>query len=157
MLESTIETPKSKRSKLAEIQSKLLHNGPTTSRNTPNVQSWWNWNTELYCDISRFIGIPCIKIKQNSKFIFEMSNAKDIAKRNLYAIEILIDENGHGKLGKCVLPNFINVHDILSQYPVDDLNNVKYFLKSCKHHIDCYFSRLKQVDELKVIKEFNKR
>ncbi|XP_071648115.1 uncharacterized protein [Temnothorax longispinosus] len=145
MLETTIKALKFGRSQLANIQSKLSSNGAMMS----DVQSRRNWSTELCRDISQFTGMPCIKIEQNSKFVFEMSNSKDIAKKGLYAIEILIDDDGHGKLGKCVLPNFIDVRNMLSQYRIDNLNNVKHFLKSCKHHIDCYFSRLKQADEVK--------
>lgn len=153
LLESTTETPKLRQAQLAEIQSKLLHNSEATFHDVSDVQSCQNWNTELFCDISQFTEMPCIKIEQNSKFVFEVSNAKDIAKKDIYAIEILIDDNGHGKLGKYTLPDFINVHNILWQYPIDNLNNVKNFLKSCKHNIDCYFCRLKQVNELKVIKK----
>ncbi|XP_011171004.1 uncharacterized protein LOC105203797 [Solenopsis invicta] len=147
-LEGTIETLKSKQLQLAEIQSNLLCNSGVTNHNVSAVQSYRISNTELYHDIFQVTEMLCVKSDQNLKFVFEISNIKDIEKMNFYVIEILVD-NGCGKLGRCALPNFIDMRNILSRYPIDNLNNVKHFLKSCKHRIDCYFSRLKQIDELK--------
>ncbi|XP_012542078.2 uncharacterized protein LOC105839957 [Monomorium pharaonis] len=148
LLEGITEAPKSRQSQLTEIQSNLLCNSGVIIDNISDVQSHQNCSTELYHDISQITEMPCVKIEKNMKFFFEIDNVKNISKKDQYEIEILIDDNGHGKLGKCLLPDFIDVHNILSRHPIDDLNNVKHFLKSCKHRIDCYYSRLKQIDEL---------
>lgn len=145
LLESTDEIPKVNRFQVKKKLVKLLDNGKTTtSHNKSDVQ------TELCHDIYQFAKVQCISFKRDSRFVFEISNSEYVMKNYLYTMEILVDNNGRGKLGKCVLPDFINVHNILWQYPIDNLNNVKYFLNSCKHNIDCYFYRLKQINELKV-------
>lgn len=148
LLENTIKTTNVDQSQATKESLKLLHDGEAaTSHDKPDVQ------TELCHNIYQFARVQCINFERDSGFIFEISNSENIAKNDSYAIEILVDDNGCGKLGKYTLPDFINVHNILWQYPIEDLNNVKHFLKSCKHNIDCYFCRLKQVNELKVIKK----
>lgn len=145
LLESTIETSKVDRPQVTKESVKLLHDGKTTtSHDKPDVQ------TELCHDIYQFAKVQCINFKRDSKFIFEISNSENVMENYSYSMEILVDNDGRGKLGKCVLPDFINVHNILWQHPIDNLNNVKYFLNSCKHNIDCYFRRLKQINQLKV-------
>ncbi|XP_012542077.1 uncharacterized protein LOC105839956 [Monomorium pharaonis] len=143
LLENTIKIFKVNYSQIKRETLKSLDGEAGTSYDKLDVQM------ELYHDIYQFARVQCISFERDSRFIFEISNPESIVKNNSYTIEVLIDDDGYGKLGKCVLPDFINVNDILWQYPIDDLNNVKHFLKSCKHNIDCYFRRLKQVNELK--------
>ncbi|XP_071572405.1 uncharacterized protein [Temnothorax nylanderi] len=147
LLESTIETPEVEQSQVTKESSKLLYSGEgaAVSRDKPDVQ------TELCRNIYQFAKVQCINFKRDSRFIFEIPNSENIVKSDLYTIEILVDDKGRGKLGKCVLPDFINVNSILWQYPIDNLNNVKHFLKSCKRNIDCYFCRLQQINELKIL------
>ena len=96
-------------------------------------------------------GIKCVKIEQK-KIIIEISNVENAGSNNLYTIEILIDENGHGKLKEYNLPP-IPVDKILLLHPIYNTNNIKYFLHTCKSYIDYYLCRKKQVDDLKVIKK----
>ncbi|XP_050455924.1 uncharacterized protein LOC126853866 [Cataglyphis hispanica] len=138
LLETMIVTPKFGQLKFEKLP--LTHDSEAVRFHIPDVQ------TELCHELYRFVGLRCRDIDQNSRFVFEINSTEQ--NNEQYAIEILIDENGCGKLGKWVLPMFINVQEILSQYPIDNLNNVKYFLKSCKHHVDSYLCRLKQFKEL---------
>ncbi|XP_011171005.2 uncharacterized protein LOC105203798 [Solenopsis invicta] len=142
LLESATETSKVDQSQVAKESWKLLHDA-ATSHDESDVQ------TELCRNISQFAKVQCIDFERNSRFIFEISNPGNITRNDSYTMEVLIDGDGRGKLGKCVLPDFINVTDILWRYPIDDLNNVKHILKTCQLNIDCYFRRLKQVIELK--------
>lgn len=140
------ETPKFGQLQFAKMS--LMHNNEIANFHIPDVQ------TELCDELYRFVGLRCREFKRNSRFVFEINNIEqndNITKNNVYAIEIMIDESGRGKLGKWVLPMSVNVQKILSQYPIDKLNNVKHFLKSCKHHVDSYLCRLKQLEELQVI------
>ncbi|KAM0731080.1 hypothetical protein ACS0PU_002140 [Formica fusca] len=138
LLETMIVTPKFGQLEFDELP--LIHDNKATKFHIPDVQ------TELCHELYRFVGLRCREFNQNSKLVFEIYNT--VTKNDPYAIEILIDENGRGKLGKWVLPMSINVQEILSRYPIDNLSNIKHFLKSCKHHVDSYLCRLKQLEEL---------
>ncbi|XP_025269466.1 uncharacterized protein LOC112639499 [Camponotus floridanus] len=143
LLETMIETPKFGQLQFAKMS--LMHRNEVARFHVPDVQ------TELCDELYRFAGLRCREFNRNSRYVFEITgteqNGND-TKNNLYAIEIMIDESGCGKLGKWVLPMSVDVQEILSQYPIDNLNNVKHFLKSCKHHVDSYLCRLKQLKEL---------
>ncbi|XP_072764586.1 uncharacterized protein [Anoplolepis gracilipes] len=139
-LETIIETFKSVQLQMSKMA--LIHDSEITRFYIPNVQ------TQLCHELHQFAGSRCREFDQNLRLVFEInSTEQDVKKNDLYAIEILIDENGRGKLEKWALPT-LNVQKILSQYPIDDLNNVKDFLKSCKDHVNSYFCRFEQVKEL---------
>ncbi|XP_072745331.1 uncharacterized protein [Anoplolepis gracilipes] len=125
-----------------------IHNSEITKFYIPDMQM------QLCHELHQFAGSRCQEFDQNLRLIFEInSTEQDVQKNDLYAIEILIDENGRGKLGKWALPT-INVQKILSQHPIGDKssifkNNIKHFLKSCKHHVDSHLCRFKQFEELR--------
>ncbi|XP_072743803.1 uncharacterized protein [Anoplolepis gracilipes] len=140
-LETIIE--KSKSIKLQMLKMTLIQDSEITSSYIPDVQM------QLCHKFHQFVGSRCREFNQKLRLVFEInSTEQDVKKNDLYAIEILIDKNGRGKLGKWALPT-INVQEILSQHPIDDLNNVKHFLNSCKHYIDSYLCRFKQLEELR--------
>ncbi|XP_070162498.1 putative histone-lysine N-methyltransferase 1 [Polyergus mexicanus] len=138
LLETMIVTPKFGQLEFDKLP--LIYDNEAARFHITDVQ------TELCYELYRFVGLRCREFDRNSRLVFEINNT--VTKNDPYAIEILIDENGRGKLGKWVLPMSTNVQEILSQYPIDNLNNVKHFLKSCKHHVDSYLCRLKQFEEL---------
>ncbi|KMQ89677.1 grip and coiled-coil domain-containing protein, partial [Lasius niger] len=142
LLEIMIETPKFGQLQFVKMPLTLMHDSEAARFHIPDVE------TEL-CQLYRFAGLRCREFDRNSRFVFEIYRAEqNVMKNDVYAIEILIDENDRGKLGKWVLPMSVDVQEILSKYPIDNLNNVKHFLRSCKHHVDCYLCRLKQFEEL---------
>lgn len=143
LLETTIETPKFGELQIVEKPSRSLRdNKEAISSKIPDAQK------ELCYELYRFAGLRCVY--SEGDFVFEISSTNNVTKNDLYAIEILTDDNGRGKLGKWMLPMSINVSEILSRYPIDDLNNIKHFVRSCKHHVDCYVCRKEQVDKLQV-------
>ncbi|XP_032670322.1 uncharacterized protein LOC116843732 isoform X2 [Odontomachus brunneus] len=138
VLENRLETLKFGQLRLPKPSH---NNKAATHRNVPDV--WMELRRDLY----RFAGIQCVKCK--GSFVFVMSSTDDVPSSDLYTVEILIDEHGCGKLGRWILPMSVDVQEILSQHPIDNLNNVRQFLKSCKQHVDCYTYRVKQLEELK--------
>ncbi|XP_072764608.1 uncharacterized protein [Anoplolepis gracilipes] len=141
-LETIIETFKSVQLQMSNMV--LIHDSKITKFYIPDVRM------NICHELTRFAELRCREFDQNWSLIFEINSniEQDVEKYDLYAIEILIDKNGRGKLGKWALPNTINVQKILSQHPIDDLNNVKDFLKSCKDHVNSYFCRFEQFKEL---------
>ncbi|EFN75610.1 uncharacterized protein LOC105191249 [Harpegnathos saltator] len=138
-LESRLETPKFGQLQLPTDASR---DGETAARcNVLDIR------TKLRYDLYRFTGVRCTKCE--GSFVFEVSGADSVTGAEPYAVEILMDSHGCGKLGKWVLPMSIDVQGILSRHPIEDLNNVRQFLKSCKHHVDCYICRAKQLEELR--------
>ncbi|XP_072764208.1 uncharacterized protein [Anoplolepis gracilipes] len=124
----------------------FVHNNENTKFYIPDIQM------QLCHKLHQFAGSQCQEFDKNLRFVFEINTEQNVKKNDLYAIEILIDENGRGKLGKWALPS-INVQKILSQHPIGDKssifkNNIKSFLKSCKHHVDSFLCRFKQLDKL---------
>lgn len=147
LLESMIETPKFGQLKFVKKTLTSMHDNKDAKFHIPNVQ------TELCYELYRFVGLRCREFVESSRLVFEIcSTEQNVTENDVYAVEILINENGRGKLGKWVLPMSIDVQEILSKYPINNLN-IKHFVKTCKHHVDCYFCRLKQFKELQVIKE----
>ncbi|XP_012219794.1 uncharacterized protein MAL8P1.12-like [Linepithema humile] len=141
LLETVIQTPKFSQLQIVEKPSRLLcDNKDAKFRKIPDVQ------TELCYEFYQFAGMQCVNCEGG--FVFEFSSTENFSKNDLYAVEILIDDNGRGKVGKWVLPMSIDISEILSRYPIDDLNSIKHFLKSCKHHIDCYMNRKEQAEKL---------
>lgn len=107
---------------------------------------------ELLCDF-HLTGMRCTKLEQKSSFVFDMCSKENVMENDSYMVEILINNEGHAKLNNSVLPISVDVKKILSQYPIDNMNNVKHFLNKCKHYVDCYNSRVKQFKNLQVIKK----
>ncbi|XP_035738010.1 protein PFC0760c-like isoform X1 [Vespa mandarinia] len=103
-------------------------------------------NINLRNDLYRFAGIYCVK--SDKPIVIEFSAGDKVTSNSLFSIEILQIDNQY-KLGKWVMPLSIDLNDILSKYPLDNPNNLKSFLKSCKHYIDCYTYRRKQYYDLK--------
>ncbi|KAG7199664.1 hypothetical protein KM043_014257 [Ampulex compressa] len=75
---------------------------------------------------------------------------KRVTRSQVYSAQIQNVDN-HGKLGKWSLPMSIDVGKLLLINPIDDLSNLQYFFRSCKHHVDCYSCRQEQYKELQVI------
>lgn len=144
VLEHHLETPKFGQLQLAREVRLLSNDEAATNCNMLDMR------TEMRSDLYRFIGIRCTNCKH--RFVFEIANTDGVTWSDPYVVEILIDEYGRGKLGKWILPMSVDVQEILSQYPIDDLNNIRQFLKSCKHHVDCYICRAEQLKKLQVIR-----
>ncbi|XP_014486239.1 PREDICTED: uncharacterized protein LOC106750421 isoform X2 [Dinoponera quadriceps] len=142
VLENKLKTPKFGQLHLVRKAPLSLHSEAATYRDVdlPDVR------TELCCDFYRFAGIRYTRC--DSTFVFEMSGTDKVTRSGLYAVEILTDNNGCGKLGRWALPMSVDVQKILLQHPIDDLNNMRQFVKSTKHHVDCYVCRAKQLEEL---------
>jgi len=82
--------------------------------------------------------MQCIKYG----FVFEIFSNDNVTKRT----EILID-NSRG------LRNAAYVQETLSRYLIDDLNNIRCFLKSCRRRVNCYACRTRQFEKLQVIRK----
>lgn len=114
---------------------------PSRSREIPNVE------VDLQNDLYNFAGLRCVKFRRD-EIIFNFTSTSERQKKDIYAIQIFIkDRKGH--LGKWILPMSIDVNDMLTKIPIDKLENLSPFLKSCKHDIDCYIIRQEQFLSLK--------
>lgn len=115
---------------------------PSRSREIPNV------GVDLQNDLYNFAGLRCVKFRRD-EIVFNFTSTSERQKKDIYAIQIFIkDRKGH--LGKWILPMSIDVNDMLTKIPIDKLENLSPFLKSCKHDIDCYIVRQEQFLSLKV-------
>lgn len=142
VLENRLETPK-----FGQLQlPRKLYSKAATTRGVLDVEMI------LRRDLYRFSGMQCVKC--NGSFVFEMFSTNHVSSNDTYAVEILIDDDGRGKLGKWILPMAVDVQNIMSRHPIDDLNNIKQFLRRCKYHVDCYICRAKQLEELRVCLNF---
>lgn len=142
-----IQNPKHNRLQLAKEPSRPLHNGEAaTFHDIPHVQ------TKLFHDFYELVGIRCVKFERKSSFVFEMCSNESVTENN-YMVEILIDDDGRGLLGNSKLPVTVYVEEILSQYPINDISNVKHFLNCCKHYVDTYVCRVEQFTDLEVIEK----
>ncbi|XP_050450561.1 uncharacterized protein LOC126851043 [Cataglyphis hispanica] len=114
---------------------------PSRSKEIPNVE------VDLQNDLYNFAGLRCVKFRRD-EIVFNFTSTNERQKKDIYAIQIFIkDRKGH--LGKWILPMSINVNDMLTKIPIDKLENITSFLKSCKHDIDCYIVRQEQFLSLK--------
>lgn len=115
---------------------------PSRSKEIPNVE------VDLQNDLYNFAGLRCVKFRRD-EVVFNFISTNEQQKEDIYAIQIFIkDRKGH--LGKWILPMSIDVNDMLTKIPIDKLENITPFLKSCKHDIDCYIVRQEQFLSLKV-------
>jgi hypothetical protein len=49
-----------------------------------------------------------------------------------------------------MMPVSVDMNQMLTETPIDDLKNLTSFIKNCKHNIDCYVVRQEQFISLKV-------
>ncbi|XP_070168850.1 DNA ligase 1 [Polyergus mexicanus] len=111
------------------------------SREIPNIE------VDLRNDLYNFAGLRCVKFRRD-EVVFNFTSTSERQKKDIYAIQICIkDRKGH--LGKWILPMSIDVNEMLTKIPIDKLENLSPFLKSCKHDIDCYIVRQEQFLSLK--------
>ncbi|KYN04859.1 hypothetical protein ALC62_04243 [Cyphomyrmex costatus] len=109
---------------------------PSTSSRILNVED------DLKDDLYRFAGFHCVKAQKN-EFVFNFMSTNEKQKNDTQAVQIFV-KDGKAELGKWVMPVSIDINDILSKTPIDNLDNLNPFLKSCKHHVDCYNERQRQ-------------
>lgn len=115
---------------------------PSYPRVLPNVE------VDLQNDLYNFAGLRCVKFRRD-EVIFNFTSTSEHQKKDIYAIQIFIkDRKGH--LGKWIMPMSIDMNDMLTKVPIDKLENLTSFIKSCKHDIDCYIVRQGQFLSLKV-------
>ncbi|XP_072756998.1 uncharacterized protein [Anoplolepis gracilipes] len=114
---------------------------PSHSKGIPNVEV--DLQTELY----NFAGFRCVKFRRD-EVVFNFTSTNEQQKKDVYAVQIFIkDRKGH--LGKWIMPMSIDMNDMLTKIPIDKLENLTPFLKTCKHDIDCYIIRQEQFLSLK--------
>lgn len=140
-----IQTPKHNRLQSDKSSRQLYNSEMATFHDKPDV------NMDLFHDFYELAGIRCVKLERISSFVFEMCKNETNTEDN-YIVEILIDDHGRALLGDSKLPRTVCVEEILSKYPIDDVSNVKHFLNFCKHYVETYICRKKQLTDLKVIK-----
>ncbi|XP_029168024.1 uncharacterized protein LOC114938306 isoform X2 [Nylanderia fulva] len=76
-----------------------MHDNKGAKFYIPDVQ------TELCYELYQFVGLRCREFNEDSRLVFEIcSTEQNLTENDMYAVEILINENGCGKLGKWVLP-----------------------------------------------------
>ncbi|XP_014479762.1 PREDICTED: probable serine/threonine-protein kinase irlF [Dinoponera quadriceps] len=107
----------------------------------PNVE------VQLQNDLYRFAGFHCVKFKR-SEIVFNFVSTNEQQKDNTYAVQILA-KDGKGSVGKWVMPMSVDMNQISTKIPIDNLRNLNAFLKYCKHNIDCYIIRQEQYLSLK--------
>lgn len=100
---------------------------------------------ELY----RYSGIYCAKYEQDKEYRFEFHSCVNVSKSETYFVQILTEE-AMGKLGFWKMPLLLDVNVILSKCPIEDMRQVKSFVKLCKYYLDCQNSRKTQFEDLKV-------
>ncbi|KAK1126238.1 hypothetical protein K0M31_004871 [Melipona bicolor] len=121
----------------------IIQPSDISSLRTDDIQ---NINLQLESELYRYSGFYCVKFtKQEYIFNFSCSNKYD--KDNIFAIQIFNDQN-KGVLGKWVMPMAIDLKDMISDFPIDELKNIPCLLKICKQHIDSYFIRHEQYTTL---------
>lgn len=125
---------------LSELQNWETSSRP--SKEIPNVQ------VDLQNELYNFTGFHCVKFRRD-EVVFNFTSMNEHQERVSYGVQIFI-RNKKGYLGKWVMPMSINLNNMLTKIPIDKLENVTPFLKSCKHEIDCYIVRQKQFLSLKV-------
>ena len=119
------------------------------SLRTDNIQ---DINLQLESELYRYSGFYCVKFTKQ-EYIFNFSSSNKYNKDNIFAIQILNDQN-KGVLGKWVMPMAIDLKDIISNFPIHKLKNLPSLLKICKQHIDSYFVRHEQYTTLMVYMPF---
>ena len=100
---------------------------------------------ELY----RYSGIYCSKYEQDKEYRFEFNSCKNGSRKETYFVQIVTEEE-KGKLGFWKMPVLLDVNEILSKSPIEDLRQVKNFVRLCKYYLDCQKSRKTQFQDLKV-------
>lgn len=115
---------------------------PSYPREIPNVE------VDLQNDLYNFAGLRCVKFRRD-EIIFNFTSTSEHQKENIYTVQIFIKDR-KGYLGKWIMPMSIDMNDMLTKIPIDKLENLTPFIKSCKHDIDCYIIRQEQFLLLKV-------
>ncbi|XP_011866539.1 PREDICTED: uncharacterized protein LOC105561296 [Vollenhovia emeryi] len=113
----------------------------------PRLGRMPNVDVDLQSDLYRFAGFRCIKFQRN-ELVFSFTSTNGEQRDNAHAVQIFV-KDGKGNLGKWVMPMSIDMNDILSETPIDQLKNVTAFIKNCKHNADCYAVRREQFLSLK--------
>lgn len=108
----------------------------------PNVE------VDLQNDMYRFAGLHCVRARRD-EYVFNFTSTNGEQEDNTQAVQIFI-KDGKANLGKWVMPMSIDMNYILSKTPIDEIKNIKSFVKSCKHNVDCYIVRQEQFLSLKV-------
>ncbi|XP_048506347.1 uncharacterized protein LOC125499942 [Athalia rosae] len=103
------------------------------------------YTDELY----RFTGIHCIKFVENES-LFNFACTSSNADGGAYGVQI---KNTAEKIiiGKWIMPMSVDMKSILKETPLQDPDELKSFLRNCKHHIDCYTNRMNQFIELQAV------
>lgn len=114
----------------------------STSGRTPNV------DIDLLSDLYRFAGFSCVKFRRD-EIVFNFTSTNEQQKDDTYGLQMFI-KNNQGHLGKWVMPMSIDMNHMLSKTPIDKLKGLTPFVKSCKHHVDCYTVRKEQYLSLEV-------
>lgn len=122
--------------------SELHRETPSHPREISNVE------VDLQNDLYNFAGFHCVKFRKD-EVVFNFTSMSERQKKNIYAIQFFI-KDGKARLGKWIMPMSIDMDDMLTKIPLDKLQNLTPFIKSCKHDIDCYIVRQEQFLSLKV-------
>lgn len=118
---------------------------PASLNASPTVKNLPNVDADLQNDLYRFAGLNCVNIKRN-EVTFNFASNEQQAKS---AVQLFF-KDGKAHLGKWVMPMSIDMNEILTNKPIDNLKNVTPFVRTCKHYIDCYTVRQQQFLSLKV-------
>ncbi|XP_011251333.1 uncharacterized protein LOC105248302 [Camponotus floridanus] len=124
-----------------EHVSELQRETPSHPREISNVE------VDLQNDLYNFAGLHCVKFRKD-EVVFNFTSTSERQKKDIYAIQFFI-KDGKAHLGKWIMPMSIDMDDMLTKIPLDKLENLTPFIKSCKHDIDCYIVRQEQFLSLK--------
>lgn len=125
----------------------------STSKSKDNLTVTSNMPMNTDYEMWRYSGLYCMQSTDNGYVIGFNSSWKG-QKQNLFVTELL-KQDDKINIGKWVMPMSVDINQLLSEVPLDTMNNVIPFVKNCKRHCDCYMFRLQEYQAFKVFITIN--
>ncbi|XP_043249147.1 uncharacterized protein LOC122395550 [Colletes gigas] len=105
-------------------------------------------NIELELELFRYAGVYCVEFSEK-ECVFNLSASNKYEKKSTYVVQIL-NANGERRLGKWIMPESIDLHTLISKFPINETKYIPQFIRICKHYVNCYFLRHEQCHALMV-------
>ncbi|XP_024943862.1 uncharacterized protein LOC107270759 isoform X3 [Cephus cinctus] len=114
------------------------------NKNENNVH---DTQVNLQYTLYSYAGIHCVKFTDNC-VVFKFASFGEYKKCDKYAVQIMIEDD-KAKLGHWIMPNWLDIHQVLLETPLQNPRNIMCFIRNCKHHIYCYHHRMTHFNNLK--------
>ncbi|XP_015601573.1 uncharacterized protein LOC107270759 isoform X4 [Cephus cinctus] len=118
------------------------------NKNENNVH---DTQVNLQYTLYSYAGIHCVKFTDNC-VVFKFASFGEYKKCDKYAVQIMIEDD-KAKLGHWIMPNWLDIHQVLLETPLQNPRNIMCFIRNCKHHIYCYHHRMTHFNNLKDISD----